>query len=259
MSRRIQRREVPARSATSCSARWSNPATAPRSKGPRGSAGARPLPLPAPTHLCGEAAEKGLGGQEAPRRSPAEGSVGSERHIVQRPLVEPGDSRPASRALENPPGRDPGPSPSPNACRLCAGSQRRKGADVQPPRGLCGDFVLMGKPLQAPREDSRGIMDGVRCSRQRCSTAVRCSGGRYAAKRPAVLCNLLIRKLLPDFRQGFPTFSHPGESKTKSSNFRHGKPRQPRLNSDNRQHQQGRGNIGANVLSRGNPTKLKIP
>ena len=182
-----------------------------------------------------------------------------ERHVVQRPLIEPGDSPPASRALEAPPGRDPGPSPSPNACRLCAGSQRRKGADVQPPRGLCGDFVFMGTPLQAPREDSRGIMDVVRCSRQRCSTAVRCSGGRYAAKRPAVLCNLLIRKLLPDFRQGFPTFSHPGESKTKNSNFRHGKPRQPRLNSDNRQHQQGRGNIGANVLSRGNPTKLKIP
>ena len=74
----VQQRVVPARSATSCSARSSNSATAPRSK-----------------------------------------------------------------TLQ---GREPGPSPSPHACRLCAGRQRRRGSDVKPPRGLCGDFVLMGKP-----------------------------------------------------------------------------------------------------------------
>ena len=44
-----------------------------------------------PPHLCREAAEKGLGGQVVPE-NPARGSAGSERHVVQRPLVEPGDS-----------------------------------------------------------------------------------------------------------------------------------------------------------------------
>ena len=42
-------------------------------------------------------------------------------------------------------------------------------------------------------------MNRIGCSQQRCSTAVRCDGGGYAAKRPTVLCNLLKRKILPDF------------------------------------------------------------
>ena len=52
-------------------------------------------------------------------------------------------------------------------------------------------------------------MNRIGCSQQRCSTAVRCDGGGYAAKRPTVLNDLLTRKLLPDFRQGFPAFAHP--------------------------------------------------
>ena len=76
-------------------------------------------------------------------------------------------------------------------------------------------------------------MKVVRCSQKRCSTAVHCGGGRYAAKRPTVLYNLCFQKLLPDFRQGFPAFRHPGSNKTKNSNCRHAhSQRRPQNESD---------------------------
>ena len=99
------------------------------------SAGARTRP-PSSPHLCAGRQRRRGSAVKKPRRrrrasSPRESSEGKRRLGAPRRAAPVGRTRrqpPAPRALEAPPGRDPGPSPPPH---ICAGRQWRRGSAVK--------------------------------------------------------------------------------------------------------------------------------
>ena len=110
---------------------------------PKGKPG--PHPSPPPTHQCGEAAEKGLGGQVVPE-NPARGSAGSERHVVQRPLVEPGDSPQLQGPLRLRRGETPAPLSPHTSVRGGSGEGARRSSS---PRESSGGKCRLGAPRRA--------------------------------------------------------------------------------------------------------------
>ena len=89
----------------------------------------KPHKCPSPSlHLCaGRQRRRGSAVKKPRRRSTAEGCAGSERHVVHRPLIEPGNSPPLKVSA----GARTRPPSSPH---LCAGRQRSRGSAVKPRR-----------------------------------------------------------------------------------------------------------------------------
>ena len=101
----------------------------------------RKCPFPSPHCCAGRSSRRGPAVKKPRRRSTAEGCAGSDRHVVQRPLIELGDTPP----LKDSAGARTRPPSSPH---LCAGRQRRRGSAVKKPRRR--------RRASSPRESSEG-------------------------------------------------------------------------------------------------------